>query len=169
MMRETLIAAAALIASSFAVAAQDVRLGDISARLYLEGSGKLSDDLLKIKDAKLADLPRGEGVFGEPANTVIFNISLLGAKNTLPKHANAIATIVTTNRTGQRRTETRPLLGFVFNSEGVLNRPIIVENATCSKVEIEVKSRGVSKRAALEFTCTEPKTAEGEKKQPPKR
>jgi hypothetical protein len=169
MVRGILIAGAALAASCNVAAAQEVRLGDLSARLYLEGSGKLSDDLLKMKDAKLTDLPRGEGVFGEPANTVVFNVSLLGAKNTQPKHANAIATIVTTNRTGQRKTETRPLLGFVFNNEGALNRPIIVENVTCSKVEIEVKSRGASKRAQLDFTCTEPKTAEAEKKQPPKR
>jgi hypothetical protein len=163
------LAAATLLLSANVAAAQDVRLGDLSARLYLEASGKLSDDLLKLKDPKLADLPRGEGIFGEPANTVVFNITLLGAKNTQPKHANAIATIVTTNRTGQRRTETRPLLGFVFNNDGVLNRPIIVENVTCSKVEVEVKSRGASKRAQLDFTCTEPKTAETEKKQPPKR
>lgn len=158
-----------LLLSASVASAQDLRLGDLSARLYLEASGKLSDDLLKLKDPKLADLPRGEGIFGEPANTVIFNITLLGAKNTQPKHASAIATIVTTNRTGQRRTETRPLLGFVFNSDGVLNRPIIVENVTCSKVEVEVKARGASRRAQLDFTCTEPKTAEIEKKPPPKR
>ncbi|MGL5116891.1 MAG: hypothetical protein ACRC7G_08075 [Beijerinckiaceae bacterium] len=169
MFRGILMAGAALLSLLGQASAQEVRLGDISARLYLEGSGKLSEDLLKMKDAKLADLPRGEGVFGEAANTVVFNVALQGAKNTQPKNASAIVSIITTNRTGQRKTETRPLLGFVFNNDGVLNRPIVVENVTCSKVEIEVKARGASKRAALEFSCTEPKTAEADKKQPPKR
>jgi hypothetical protein len=161
---------AATLACATPAVAQDVRLGDVRAHLYLERSGKLSDDLLAQKNAKLADLPRGEGVFGEPANTLILNVTLLGAPNTQPKHATALVNITTTNRTGQRRTETRPLMGFVFGEDGKLNRPIVLENVTCSKVEIEVKSRGAAKRAELPFTCTEPKTADaGEQAKPPRR
>lgn len=135
-------------------------MGDIRAHLYLERSGKLSDDLLTLKNPRLTDLPRGEGVFGEPANTVVLNVTLLGAPNTQPRHATALVNITTTNRTGQRRTETRPLMGFVFGEDGKLNRPIVLDNITCAKVEIEVKSRASAKRAALDFACTEPKTAE---------
>jgi hypothetical protein len=145
---------------STASSAQDIRIGDIKAHLYLESSGKLSDDILSMKSPKLVNLPRGEGLFNEPVNTVIFNVGLLGAKNTQPKFATAQVNIVTTNRTGQRKTEVRPILGMVFGEEGKLNRPIVLENITCSKVEIEVKSKGLSKRASLEFECTEPKTAE---------
>jgi hypothetical protein len=156
------VAAAGILLSGGASMAQEVRLGDLRAHVYLERSGKLSDDILSIKNARLTDLPRGEGVFGEPANTVVVNVQLLGAPNTQPKHASAIVNIVTTNRTGQRKTETRPLLGFVFGEDGRLNRPIVLTDVTCSKVEIEVKSRAAAKRAELPFTCTEPKTAEAE-------
>jgi hypothetical protein len=153
-----------LILSSAPVLSQEIKLGDVRAHLYLEGSGKLSDDVLTLKDAKLTNLPRGEGVFGEPANTVVFNVSLIGAKNSQPKFASAMVNITTTNRTGQKKTETRPLLGLVFNTEGRVNRAIVLENVTCSKVEIEVKTRGTSKRASLDFECTDPKTADaGEK------
>jgi hypothetical protein len=140
--------------------AQDVRLGDLRAHVYLERSGRLSDDLLAMKNASLADLPRGEGAFGEPANLVVLNVTLIGAPNTQPRHASALVNITTTSRTGARRTETRPLLGFVFGPDGRLNRPIVLDNVTCSRVEIEVKARTAVKRAELAFTCSEPKTAE---------
>jgi hypothetical protein len=162
-------ASAGLVLSCGGAMAQEVRLGDLRAHLYLEKSGKLSDDVLAIKNAKLTDLPRGEGVFGEPANTVVLNVQLLGAPNTQPRHASAMVNITTTNRAGQRRTETRPLLGFVFGDDGKLNRPIVIADVTCSKVEIEVKSRAATKRAELPFTCTEPKTAEAEQPKPNQR
>jgi hypothetical protein len=152
------LVAAALMCG--AASAQEVRLGDLRAHLYLERSGKLSDDLLTAKNPNLKDLPRGEGVFGEPANTLVLNVQLMGAPNTQPKHASAMVNITTTNRTGQRKIETRPLLGFVFGEDGRLNRPIVLDNITCSKVEIEVKSRAAAKRATLDFSCTEPKTTE---------
>jgi hypothetical protein len=162
----------ATIASTvaFPAAAQDIRLGDLRAHLYLETSGRLSDDILAMKDARLVNLPRGEGVFGEPANTVVLNVTLLGAKNTQPKHATALVNITTTNRTGQRRTETRPIMGMVFGEDGKLNRPIVLDNITCAKVEFEVKAKTGVKRAALDFSCTEPKTADAsDKAQPPRR
>jgi hypothetical protein len=149
-----------LLMSAMPAAAQEIRLGDIRAHVYLERSGRLSDDLLALKNPRLADLPRGEGEFGEPANMLVLNVTLIGAPNTQPKHASALVNITTTNRTGQRRTETRPLLGFVFGPDGRLNRPIVLDNVTCSKVEVEVKSRAAAKRASLDFSCTEPKTAE---------
>jgi hypothetical protein len=151
--------------------AQEVRIGDIRAHFYLESSGKLSDDVLAQSNPKLMNLPRGEGIFGEPVNTVVFNVTLLGAKNTQPKNATALVNITTTNRTGLKRTETRPLLGFVFGADGRLNRPIVLENITCSKVEIEVKSRSTVKKASLDFECIDPKTADaGEQVKPlPKR
>ncbi len=149
-----------LSAMSLPAFSQDVRLGDIRAHVYLENSGKLSDDILTLKNPKLSNLPRGEGVFAEPANTVVFNVSLLGAKNSQPKFASALVNITTTNRTGQKRTETRPLLGFVFGEDGKVNRPVVLDNVTCSKIEIEVKARGASKRATLDFSCTDPITAD---------
>jgi hypothetical protein len=158
------VAGAALSAGS--AQGQEIRLGDLKAHLYLERSGKLSDDLLGMKQPMLRDLPRGEGVFGEPANTLVLNVTLLGAPNTQPKHATALVNITTTNRTGQRRTETRPLMGFVFGEDGRLNRPIVLDNITCSKVEVEVKSRAATRRAAFEFSCTEPKTAEVQPEKP---
>jgi hypothetical protein len=162
------LSASGLCATS--TSAQEVRLGEVRAHLYLERSGRLSDDILKLRDARLADLPRGEGVFGEPANTVILNIELIGAPNSQPKHATALVNITTTNRTGQRRTETRPLMGFVFGQDGRLNRPVVLENITCSKVEIEVKVRSAARRALLDFACSEPKSADaGERPQAARR
>ncbi len=153
-------AVALAAATAGGASAQEVRLGDLRAHLYLERSGRLSDDILALKEPNLKDLPRGEGVFGEPANTVVLNVTLLGAPNTQPKHASALVNVTTTNRTGQRRTETRPLMGFVFGADGRLNRPIVLDNVTCSQVEIEVKSRSAAKRARLDFACSEPRTAE---------
>jgi hypothetical protein len=154
------LSTAALLLSSAGAFAQDVRIGDIRAHFYLESSGKLSDDVLIQSNPKLMNLPRGEGVFAEPINTIVFNITLLGAKNTQPKNATALVNITTTNRTGQKKTETRPLMGFVFGEDGRLNRPIVLENITCSKVEIEVKSRSAVKKANLDFECIDPKTAD---------
>jgi hypothetical protein len=154
------------VATAGGASAQEVRLGDLRAHLYLERSGRLSDDILALKEPNLKDLPRGEGVFGEPANTLVLNVTLLGAPGTQPKHATALVNITTTNRTGQRRTETRPLMGFVFGPEGRLNRPIVLDNVTCSQVEIEVKARSAAKRARLDFACTEPKTAEAAPERP---
>lgn len=160
------LAMAAFGQSLSPAAAQDIRIGDLRAHLYLERSGKLSDDLLAMKSPVLNNVPMGEGVFNEPANTVILNVGLIGAPNTQPKHASAMVNITTTNRTGQRRTETRPMMGFVFGQDGKVNRPIALDNITCAKVEVEVKARGASKRATLDFSCTEPKTADaGEKTQ----
>ncbi len=165
------LSGAALLLTSVNVLAQEVRIGDIRAHFYLESSGRLSDDVLAQSNPKLMNLPRGEGIFGEPVNTIIFNVTLLGAKNTQPKNATALVNITTTNRTGQKKTETRPLLGFVFGADGRLNRPIVLENITCSKVEIEVKSRNAVKKANLDFECIDPKTADaGEQVKPlPKR
>jgi hypothetical protein len=155
-----LVVAACSVGHVVPAAAQEVRIGDIRAHFYLESSGKLSDDVLAQSNPRLMNLPRGEGVFNEPVNTVVFNVTLLGAKNTQPKNATALVNITTTNRTGQKKTETRPLMGFVFGADGRLNRPIVLENITCSKVEIEVKSRGAVKKANLDFECVDPKTAD---------
>ncbi|MFM9975688.1 MAG: hypothetical protein ACKVON_14070 [Beijerinckiaceae bacterium] len=159
-----------LLALATPVLAQDIRLGDVRAHLYLESSGKLSEDVLSMKSPSLLNLPRGEGVFSEPVNTVIFNVSLMGAKNTQPKFATALVNITTTNRTGQRKTETRPILGMVFGDDGKVNRAIVLDNVTCSKVEIEVKAKSLSKKAKLDFECTEPKTVDaGEQTKAPLR
>jgi hypothetical protein len=155
-----IISGAVLLMTSVNAFAQDVRVGDIRAHFYLESSGKLSEDVLAQSNPRLMNLPRGEGVFNEPVNTVVFNITLMGAKNTQPKNATALVNITTTNRTGQKKTETRPLMGFVFGADGRLNRPIVLENITCSKVEIEVKSRSTVKKASLDFECVDPKTAD---------
>jgi hypothetical protein len=162
------LSALALLAMTVSALSQEVRLGDIRAHVYLENSGRLSDDILTLKNPNLSNLPRGEGVFAEPANTVVFNVGLLGARNSQPKFASALVNITTTNRTGQKKTETRPLMGFVFGEDGKVNRPVVLDNVTCSKVEIEVKARGASKRASLDFSCTDPKTADAGDKTAPK-
>jgi hypothetical protein len=137
--------------------AQDVRVTDITAHLYLEHSGRLSENLLARQGARLVDVPLGTGEFGEPANLLVFNVTLTGAKNTQPKYAAAIVNLTITGRTGQRRVEKRALEGFVFGEAGSLNRPVVVENITCSKVEIEVKTQRSSRKADLAFTCNDPK------------
>jgi hypothetical protein len=160
----TAIVLSTCLSAPISAVAQELKLGDVRAHLYLESSGRLSDDITTIKGAKLTNLPRGEGVFGEPVNTVVINIGLQGAKNSQPKFASAMVNITTTNRTGQKKTETRPLMGLVFGEEGRVNRAIVLENITCSKVEIEVKTRGTSKRVNLDFECTDPKTADASEK-----
>lgn len=137
--------------------AQDVRVTDIKASLFLEHTGRLSDDILSRQGAKLIDLPLGTGEFGEPANLLVFTVTLAGAKNTQPKFAAAIVNIAITGRTGQKRVEKRALEGFVFGESGTLTRPVVIENITCSKVEIEVKTQRSAKKADLAFTCNEPK------------
>jgi hypothetical protein len=156
MFRLISIAAFSCAVMASAASAQEIRLGDVKAQLWLEGSGRLSEDVLSMSNPKLANLPRGEGVFGEPANTVVITVQFLGAKNTQPKHASANVNVITLNRTGQRRMEARPQLGFVFGESGTVSRAIILENITCSKVEVEVKVRSQVKRAKLDFACSDP-------------
>jgi hypothetical protein len=149
-------AAIALLAMAGQASAQDVRVGDITAHLFLETSGRLSDDVLGRRGANLTDIPLGKGEFGEPANALVFRIPLSGAKNTQPRFAAAIVNITITGRTGQKRLEKRALEGFIFGESGTLNRAVMVENVTCSKVEIEVKTQRSTKRADVEFKCNDP-------------
>jgi hypothetical protein len=138
-----------------AVAQQDVRVQDLRASVFLERSGRLSDDLLKMPGAKLVNMPHGQGEFGEPANTVVFMVVLSGQRNTTPKYAAAVVNITQTGRTGQKTVSKRALEGFAFGPEGTVIRPVVLENATCQSIEIEVKTQRSAKTATLAFECPE--------------
>lgn len=138
------------------LAQQDVRVLELRASVFLERSGRLSDDLLKMPGAKLVNMPHGQGEFGEPANTVVFSVVLSGQRNTTPKYAAAVVNITQTGRTGQKTVSKKALEGFAFGPEGTLIRPIILEGATCQSIEIEVKTQRSAKSASLAFECPEP-------------
>jgi hypothetical protein len=161
------LAAAALATfSTPALAQQDVRITDMKAHLFLEGSGQLSGDLLAMTSPQLRNVPRGQGEGGEPATAVLFKVTLSGQKNTAPRYAAANVKITQTSRTGQKALTNKALEGFVFGADGTVTRPIMLENATCQQIEVEVRTPRSSRKASLDFTCDEPGRPEPAKAAP---
>jgi len=156
----------ACLAASPALAQQDVRVTDLKAFVFLERSGRLSADLLANPAANLRNIAFGQGEGGEPATGLIITVTLSGQKNTTPRYAAANVTITQTSRTGQKSLINRALEGFVFGEEGTVIRPLMIENATCQKIEVEVRTQRSSRKAALDFQCDEPKRPEPARRAP---
>lgn len=154
-----LIFSVLLLGLGLAVAAPaqaQVAVEDIRAQLFLERSGKLSDNLVGTKKA-LHNTVTGEGEIGEPADAILVTLTFSGEKNTKSsdKIARDLASITVRQRTktGEKILLRRVYGGFLFGEEGRIHKAFLVDNATCAPLEIEVKVGRSRKEAKLAFSC----------------
>lgn len=158
------ILAASLLATSFAVsliaspATAQVAVAEIRAQLFLERSGKLSENLVGA-NAALHNTIIGEGAAGEPADAILVTLAITGPKNakSSDKIARDLASVTVKQKakTGERILLRRAYGGFLFGESGRIHKAFLLENATCAPLEIEVKLGRSSKVAKLDFSCGE--------------
>ena len=159
-MRVSIIAVSAVLAMASGVRAADVKVSDIKAYLYLEKSGRLSENIIGAKEA-FVNTSTGGGAAREPASNILIEIVLLGDKNTAPKFASALVNITQSGKNGQKSRTTKAFGGFQFGDIGEVHKSVFLENATCMPLEIEVKAGKSTKTVKAEFSCEEPVEAKG--------
>ena len=145
------LAAFALLAGS--AGAAELKIVDVKAFVFLERSGKLSEDILA--GPALVDAPRGGAPGGDSATGVLIDFTFEGDKNFSPKYATATVDLTQTGRTGQQVVTHKAFTGFRFGEDGVEHKAIYLENATCSPLSIVVRAGKTEKSTRLDFSCTE--------------
>ena len=160
-MRSILPALAALLLSSVlsGQARAQVAIAEIRAQLFLERSGKLSEDIVPA-DKSLRDTLTGEGEIGDPADAVLVTLVMTGPKNTKSSTKIArdlvVVTVKQKTKTGEKILLSRPFGGFLFGETGRIHKAFLVDNATCAPLSIEVRVGKSTKNAKLDFACKEP-------------
>lgn len=160
-MRSILPAFAALLLSSVisSSAHAQVAIAEIRAQLFLERSGKLSEDIVPA-DKTLRDTLTGEGEIAEPADAVLVTLVMTGPKNTKSSTKIArdlvVVTVKQKTKAGEKILLSRPFGGFLFGETGRIHKAFLIDNATCAPLSIEVRVGKSSKAAKLDFACKEP-------------
>lgn len=135
-----------------------VVIDEIRAQLFLERSGKLSENLVGSKKA-LFNTAAGEGDAGEPADAILVTLAFTGAKNTKSsdKIARDLASVTVRQqaKTGEKILLKRVYGGFLFGESGRIHKAFLLDNATCAPLDIEVKVGRSRKEAKLDFACGE--------------
>lgn len=149
---------AVVSAASSCPAHAQVAIDEIRAQLFLERSGKLSENLVGGKKA-LFNTVIGEGDAGEPADAILVTLAFTGARNTKSsdKIARDLASITVKQqaKTGEKILLRRVYGGFLFGETGRIHKAFLLDNATCAPLEIEVKVGRSRKEAKLDFACGE--------------
>lgn len=131
---------------------------DIKAQLFLERSGKFSDNIVG-SNKTFHNTVIGEGDAGEPADAVLVTITFEGTKNSRAsdKVASALGQVkvTQTSKQGKKILLNRVYGGMLFGDSGLTHKAFIVDGATCAPLEIEAKIGKSSKTAKLEFNCGE--------------
>jgi hypothetical protein len=152
------LTSALFIAAFCAPAHAQVAIDEIRAQLFLERSGKLSENLVGTRKA-LFNTVIGEGDAGEPADAILVTLGFTGARNTKSsdKIARDLASITVRQqaKTGERILLRRVYGGFLFGETGRIHKAFLLDNATCAPLEIEVKVGRSRKEAKLDFACGE--------------
>jgi hypothetical protein len=150
----TLIASGALIIPASAqVAVEDIRM-----QLFLERSGKLSDNIVGTKK-NFRNTVIGEGDAGEPAEAILVTLLITGPKNakSSDKIARDLASVTVTqaSKQGPKVLLRRAYGGFLFGEDGKAHKAFMLDNATCAPLEVDVKLGRSRKTAKIDFTCGE--------------
>jgi hypothetical protein len=146
------------LAGLAAPAAAQVAVEDIRIQLFLERSGKLSDNIVGSKKS-FHNTVIGEGDAGEPAESVLVTLLITGPKNA--KSSDKIArdlasvTVTQTSKQGPKVLLRRAYGGFLFGEDGKAHKAFMLDNATCAPLEVDVKLGRSRKTAKIEFTCGE--------------
>lgn len=138
--------------------ASAINIKDLRAQLFLEKSGKLSDNIVGTKKI-FRNTVIGEGDAGEPADSVMVTITFEGSKNSRAsdKVASALGQVKVTQSTkqGKKILMNRVFGGMLFGDNGLSHKAFIVDAATCAPLEIEAKIGRSTKTANIDFSCGE--------------
>jgi hypothetical protein len=132
-----------------------VSVEDVQLQLFLEKSGKLSENLVGTKK-KFVNTPAGEGDAGEPADSLIVTLTFAGPKNTTSsdKIARDVASITVTQMTkAGPKVLRKAYAGFRFGENGKAFKTFSMDGATCLPLEVEVKVGKTRKAAKIDFEC----------------
>ena len=131
--------------------AAEVKIVAVKAYLFLEHSGKLSDDI--VDKGPFENLARGGAPGNETASAVLFDLTFSGEKNAAPKYATATVDITQGSITGQPTVIHKAFANFVLGPDGLQHKALLVENATCAPLSLEVFAGKTAKSVKLEFAC----------------
>ncbi len=129
----------------------EVRIVDIKAYLFWEHAGKFSDDI--VGQPAFQNLARGGGPGHEAASAVLFDLTFSGEKNATPKYATATVDITQSQSVGRPIVIHKAFANFVLDADGRQHKALLVENATCSPLELAVHAGKTDKSVALDFAC----------------
>ena len=153
-----MISAMTLAAAAPAMA-QSITIDSIRAQFVQEDSGTLSENIAGSKKA-FVNVPSGGA--GEPAHVVLFTLVFKGpaGQKSSDKLARDLANVSITQRTekGNKVLLKRAYGNFTFSKDGLTHRSILVEDATCNPLEIDVKIARSQKVERLSFKCDEAKS-----------
>ena len=153
-----LLGGLALAVPAAGPALAQVAVAEIRAQIFLERSGRLSDNLIGANKA-LHNTVIGEGDAGEPAEAVLVTLVFTGAKNakSSDKIARDLASVTVKQKakTGEKILLRRAYGGFLFGESGRIHKAFMLDNATCAPLEIEVKVGRSARTAKLDLTCGE--------------
>jgi hypothetical protein len=153
----------ALAAGAALAEAEGIAVADIKAQVFLQGSGRWSEDISAAKKA-FRNLPRPGNELGEPAEAMLVTLVFSGPKNsegsrTLARDM-ALVTVKQTKGDTTRTLLYRAFGGFRFGDSGVAHRAFLLDEATCAPLEIEVKVGRSRKIETLDLACDAPAVAE---------
>jgi hypothetical protein len=131
--------------------AADVRIVGVKAFLFWEHSGKFSDDI--VDQPAFDNLARGGGPNREAATAVLFDLTFAGEKNATPKYATATVDITQSQLTGQSIVTHKAFTNFVLGEDGLQHKALLVENATCAPLALDVHTAKSEKSVRLDFAC----------------
>jgi hypothetical protein len=139
-------------------AAAQVAIQDIRMQLFLERSGKLSENIVGSNKA-FHNTIIGAGDAGEPAESILVTLVITGPKDSRSsdKIARDLASVTVTQK-GQKGSKVllrRAYGGFLFGETGRVHKAFWLDNATCDTLEVEVKLGRSQKKATVPFTCGE--------------
>lgn len=131
--------------------AADLKIVDIKASLFLEGSGKFSEPIGEGKS--LQNLAKGDGPEHRLASAVLIDLAFSGDKNAQPKYASATVDVTQTNHAGQLVVTNKGFTNFVFGPDGIQHKAFLLENATCMLLQVDVRANKTAKTLRLAFSC----------------
>ncbi len=157
-MRAILLLASTILTAAFSTsdAVAQVAVAEIRAQLFLERSGRLSENLVGAGKT-LRNTATGEGEAGEPADAVLVTLVFTGAKNSKSSDriARDLASVTVRQKTkaGEKIALSRVYGGFLFGESGRIHKAFLLDNATCAPLDIEVKVGKSAKAARIDFAC----------------
>ena len=83
----------------------------------------------------------------------MFDFLFAGEKNSSPKYATATVDITQSSRAGQPIVTHKAFTNFVFGPEGQQHKALMLENATCMPMTVEVHSGKTARAVSLDFSC----------------
>jgi hypothetical protein len=133
--------------------AAEIKILDVKAFLYLEHAGKFSNDVLG--GPAFVNAPRGGAPGGDSATGVLIELTFAGEKNGAPKYATASVDLTQSGRNGQSVVTRKAFASFAFGPDGYQHKALLLDNATCMPLTIDVRAGKTRKTAKLDFQCGE--------------